>query len=163
MKLNFNQAFEQALNKPENIGVKKYMESYPFEISQKILAKRISLKLSPLEAAHKVGISIQDYRAFENAIKLQASEEEYYNVLNKLSHSEAQVHQYTFLPFNDKYSYESQSCSEPINVFTVAEATLTYIPNKINLFTKSRKKNETNIQGLFNQENKLYAGKFANV
>ncbi|WP_367342275.1 hypothetical protein [Limosilactobacillus sp.] len=84
MKLNFNQAFEKALNKPDNSAIKERFESYQFKISQKILGKRISLGLSPKEAAAKVGISEDKYRSFENGVNTTATKDEYETILSEL-------------------------------------------------------------------------------
>ena len=84
MKLNFNQAFEKALNKPENAEVKKRLESFQFLISQEILGERISLGLSPYEVAHRIGISEEEYRGYENGINISATEYEYRLILSKL-------------------------------------------------------------------------------
>ena len=74
MKLDFNQAFERALNKPENIKVKKRLASFQFKISQEILGKRISLGLSPKEVACSIGMSEQEL-----------TEHEYESLLAKLT------------------------------------------------------------------------------
>lgn len=85
MKLDFNQAFERALNKPENIKVKKHLASFQFKISQEILGKRISLGLSPKEVACSIGMSEQEFRDYENGTNLTATEHEYESVLAKLT------------------------------------------------------------------------------
>lgn len=84
MKLNFNQAFKAALNKPENANAKQRFESFQFVISQEILGDRIKLGLSPKEAATKLGISEEAYRGFENGINMAATEQEYESVHKKL-------------------------------------------------------------------------------
>lgn len=84
MKLNFNQAFKAALNKPENANAKQRFESFQFVISQEILGDRIKLGLSPKEAATKLGMSEEAYRGFENGINMAATEQEYESVHKKL-------------------------------------------------------------------------------
>lgn len=84
MKLDFNQAFEQALNRPENNSLRNRLQSFQFEISQKILGERISLGLSPNEVARRIGISEEEYRNYENGINVTATEYEYKSVLSKL-------------------------------------------------------------------------------
>lgn len=61
------------------------LNSYQFQLSQKIFGKRISLNLNRDEAAKLTGLSLNTYAEIEQGIDLESSEEKYQQVLNKLS------------------------------------------------------------------------------
>lgn len=82
--MSFNKAFQQSLNKPENAAFKHRLNSYQFRISQEILGTRIHLKLTPKDAAKIVGLNEEQYRVYENGINLNATEEDYFKILNQL-------------------------------------------------------------------------------
>lgn len=81
--MSFNKAFQQSLNKP-NAALKCRLNSYQFRISQEILGTRIHFMLTPKAAAKIVGLNEEQYRAYENGINLNATEEDYLKILNKL-------------------------------------------------------------------------------
>lgn len=83
--MSFNKAFQQSLNKPENADLKRRLNSYQFRISQEILGTRIHFGLTPKAAAKIVGLNEKQYRTFENGINLDATEEDYLRILNKLT------------------------------------------------------------------------------
>lgn len=61
------------------------LNSYQFQLSQKIFGKRISLNLNRDEAAKLTGLSLSTYTEVEQGIDLESSEKKYQQVLNKLS------------------------------------------------------------------------------
>lgn len=65
--------------------VAKYINSYQYRISLKILGQRIERRLSRNQAAKLAGLSLESYYEFENGINQEASRAEYLRVLEDLS------------------------------------------------------------------------------
>lgn len=88
--VNFNTAWERAVqrlrqsNNPESRAAYKYLNSYQYRVSLKILGERISQKLTHRQAAAKCGIDVKKYDLFENGIDMSASKEEYQHVYESL-------------------------------------------------------------------------------
>lgn len=79
----FEKAFWQSLNRPENRDVKQRLDSYEFKISQEILGARIWAGLQSREMAERVGMNEAIYRKYENGIA-QESKERYEDVLGQV-------------------------------------------------------------------------------
>ena len=70
-----------------DLGLYKRLNSYQFKISQSILGERISQGLTPKEAAAKCHLSESEYRLFENGINMEATQDEYRNIYDRLRRS----------------------------------------------------------------------------
>lgn len=90
--MNFNQAFQQAIDSDPKL--KQQLNSYQFQISQQILARRIQLGFTPTQVAPKLNLTESAYRSFENATNLTASKSQYLQILNRLN----QIHNSTPRP-----------------------------------------------------------------
>lgn len=62
----------------------KRLNSYQFKISQSILGERIRQSLTPKEAAAKCHLSESKYRLFENGINMEATQDEYRDIYDRL-------------------------------------------------------------------------------
>ena len=88
--INFNTAWERAVqrlrqsNNPESRAAYKYLNSYQYRVSLKILGERISQGLTHRQAAAKCGMDVKRYDLFENGIDMSASEEDYRRVCENL-------------------------------------------------------------------------------
>lgn len=81
--------FEELLNElrqssdPIAQDVVRHIDSPQFQLSLKILGKRIERGLSKAQAARLTGMSVKEYEAYENGT-LKATKEQYKRVLEKM-------------------------------------------------------------------------------
>lgn len=68
---------------PEAQEVMRHIDSPQFQLSLKILGKRIERELSKVQAARLTGMSVKEYEAYENGT-LKATEGQYKRVLEKM-------------------------------------------------------------------------------
>lgn len=74
-------------NNLNDLRIYKRLNSYQFKISQDILGERIRQSLTPKEAAAKCRLSESKYRLFENGINMEATQDEYRDIYDRLRHS----------------------------------------------------------------------------
>lgn len=146
-----------------------HVRSYQYQLSLKILGARIKNELTQREAANKVGISLKDYKSFENGINTKANKKEYYSILDKLEKPSAQE-KVIFDILSDISTIQNTNISvlddKFISMVGLDVTQKHQVIQKLKFTTKKQKgeyDNATNLQGLSNQEDRLYVGKFANA